>query len=76
MDTTLELGQTGPQVRDLQASLAALGWSIAITGAYDEDTVKTVKEFQKAAGLTQTGRATPSVRRRVAEYLNCNRVDH
>jgi len=75
-DETLAAGQAGPEVRDLQSSLAALGWSIDITGAYDVDTAKTVEEFQKAAGLPVNGVASPTTRRRIAEYLNCNRVDH
>lgn len=72
----LEPGETGPDVRDLQSSLAALGWMIAITGVYDEDTVEVVKAFQIAAGMEVDGIARPTVRERIADFLRCNRTDH
>lgn len=69
-------GETGPDVRDLQASLAALGWSIDITGSYDDETVEVVKAFQDAAGMDVDGIARPDVRERIATYVDCNTAGH
>lgn len=75
-ETTLKRGDTGDEVRALQAALCALGWDVPITGVFDADTVTAVMAFQVAAGMVEDGEATPSVRRRIDDYINCNQADH
>ncbi|HIS01105.1 MAG TPA: peptidoglycan-binding protein [Candidatus Excrementavichristensenella intestinipullorum] len=53
---TLEPGDTGEAVKKLQRRLKALEWfSGEIGGNYKTLTTQAVKDFQKAAGLPQTG---------------------
>jgi hypothetical protein len=55
--TLLERGDTGPQVRDLQARLAALAWYFERPdGRYGDETVEAVRGFQDKRGIPVTGR--------------------
>ena len=57
---TLKPGDTGPQVRLLQRSLAHLGFSPGtIDGQYGPSTTAAVTSFQKAHGLTADGVCGP-----------------
>lgn len=52
----LERGDSGQQVRDLQARLQQIGWfSGSVTGYYGDATVAAVKGFQAKRGLPVTG---------------------
>ncbi|WOP18154.1 L,D-transpeptidase family protein [Raineyella sp. LH-20] len=52
----LERGDSGQQVRDLQARLKQIGWfSGSVTGYYGDATVTAVKGFQTKRGLPVTG---------------------
>lgn len=56
--TQLKNGMTGPQVKTLQRLLNALGYSVGsygVDGSFGPATVKAVRNFQKAKGLTQDG---------------------
>lgn len=53
---TLSPGDTGDAVKKLQTRLKALEWFYGdIGGNYKDLTTQAVKDFQKAAGLSQTG---------------------
>ena len=59
-NSVLELGSSGPAVRDLQAMLALMGYySGAVDGAYEELTAEAVRQFQADAGLTVDGIVGP-----------------
>jgi hypothetical protein len=52
---TLQKGDRGEDVRQLQEKLKDLGYSLEVDGIFGSDTQKKVKEFQKANGLTANG---------------------
>jgi peptidoglycan hydrolase-like protein with peptidoglycan-binding domain len=55
-------GSKGPEVKALQEALAAQRYSVgSIDGVYAGMTTHAVMAFQKAHGLSRTGRATPDV---------------
>lgn len=55
-------GSKGAEVKALEEALAAQRYSIgAVDGVYDAMTAHAVMAFQKAHGLTRSGRATPDV---------------
>ena len=57
---TLKKGDQGTSVKTLQEKLKALGYLTgAADGKYGAGTETAVKNFQKAAGLTETGTADP-----------------
>ena len=43
----LELGNSGPEVLELQEKLARYGYGLAVTGVYDERTMSVVAAFQR-----------------------------
>lgn len=51
----MKLGDIGNGVRDMQKTLAALGYSVTIDGTYGQDTQSAVKALQKKLGLTADG---------------------
>jgi len=56
----LKPGDTGAQVKDLQRSLASLGYAPGkIDGVYGTKTTDAVKSFQKAEGLVEDGVVGP-----------------
>lgn len=58
---TLSKGSNGSEVKKLQQKLKELGYFSGSTdGKYGNSTVKAVKAFQKAKGLTQDGVAGPA----------------
>ena len=55
-------GSKGPEVKALQEALAAQRYSVgSIDGVYAGMTTHAVMAFQKAHGMSRTGRATPDV---------------
>ena len=55
--TLLERGDSGLEVRDLQARLAALAWFFSVPdGAYDAETAEAVRGFQAKRQIAVTGR--------------------
>ncbi|MBI3257323.1 MAG: peptidoglycan-binding protein [Actinobacteria bacterium] len=48
------------QIRSLQASLAQLGWTVAVTGTWDDATTASVSAVQQAHGITVTGTLDPA----------------
>ncbi|MDQ3896861.1 MAG: peptidoglycan-binding protein, partial [Actinomycetota bacterium] len=52
-------GSSGETVRDLQARLAALGFPVAVDGAFGPATADAVRSFQRARGLAADGIAGP-----------------
>ena len=56
---TLKKGNKGEDVLKMQKRLCQLGYikEESCTGYYGEITEKKIKQFQKAAGLKQTGKA-------------------
>ncbi len=56
---TVQAGDTGDLVVQVQDCLVQMGYLAEITGVYDEATVAAVKAFQKANGLTADGKCGP-----------------
>ena len=54
--STVQFGDRGDLVVQVQDCLVQLGFLDDITGVYDEETVTAVKEFQRANGLTADGK--------------------
>lgn len=54
---TLRSGMTGEDVKWVQTRLAALKYTVAVTGVYDDQTIAAVREFQSQNGLTSDGLA-------------------
>ena len=58
---TLRLGSQGESVKELQSLLALLGYYDGpVTGLYQEDTERAVRNFQRAAGITPDGIVGPT----------------
>ncbi len=58
---TLQLGNQGESVRELQSILMLLGYYPGpVTGVYAEDTAAAVRRFQTAAGITADGIVGPA----------------
>ncbi len=58
---TLRLGSQGESVKEIQSLLALLGYyGGAVTGLYQEDTERAVRDFQRAAGITPDGIVGPT----------------
>lgn len=51
----LRLGQSGPEVKELQKRLVAAGYATGVDGDFGAGTDKAVKAFQKANGLPDDG---------------------
>ncbi|MCP5031364.1 MAG: murein L,D-transpeptidase, partial [Actinomycetia bacterium] len=59
-DDTLEVGDSGPEVRAVQDRLLSLGyWLPDADGVYNNDTAHAVTALQKAAGLSRDGVLNP-----------------
>jgi len=59
--TTLDIGDTGPEVQALQQRLQELGFfTSGVSGVFDEATKTAVKRFEQSYGIMQTGIATPT----------------
>jgi peptidoglycan hydrolase-like protein with peptidoglycan-binding domain len=53
---SLKSGDTGPDVKELEQNLKALGYTgFTVDETYNSSTATAVKKWQKATGLTQTG---------------------
>jgi len=63
----LSAGMTGEQVRRVQSRLAELGYLSAsfVSGVYDENTRKAVRQFQQANGLSADGAAGSATQSRL-----------
>lgn len=68
-DSILRLGSQGPYVEELQTSLVALGYGIAVDGDFGPGTEAAVKAFQRAHGLKPDGWAGPRTIDAVARVL-------
>jgi soluble lytic murein transglycosylase-like protein len=58
-DRPVRPGDTGPAVVDVQASLAALGYVVALDGRYGPQTARAVRHWQRANGLVVDGIVGP-----------------
>ena len=68
--TTLKPGDTGPQVKALQRSLASLGYTIGkVDGDYGTATKTALAQFQTAAKLTPDGVFGPTTRAALIKAL-------
>jgi murein DD-endopeptidase MepM/ murein hydrolase activator NlpD len=56
----LRPGASGARVRSLQRALAALGITITVTGAFDDQTTAAVKSFQRSQALRDSGIVGPA----------------
>lgn len=60
MPTTFRLGDSGPEVRDVQRRLADLGHAISdVPGRFEETTAEAVRAFQQERGLFADGSVGP-----------------
>ena len=58
---TVDLGDSGEEVKALQERLSQLGYfSGGVSGVFDEATKAAVKRFEQTYGIMQTGIATPA----------------
>lgn len=55
MPPILRRGATGADVERLQQDLSKLGYALAFSGMFDQDTEKAVMTFQQAHNLTVDG---------------------
>ena len=60
VDHQLAAGSEGPEVRDLQERLGRLGFSVEVTGRYDQATIVAVRQFQAQQDLAPDGVVGPS----------------
>ena len=68
---TLSPGATGNQVKDLQRSLNALGYSVGkVDGVYGQATQTAVTQFQAANGLGQDGVVGPETLAKLQQKLS------
>jgi peptidoglycan hydrolase-like protein with peptidoglycan-binding domain/predicted chitinase len=72
--TSLTKGDTGKYVVDLQNNLNLLGYELAVTGTFDDATVKAVKAFQADKGLTVDGHAGIRTNTAVGDALKTKEV--
>lgn len=56
------LGDSGPQVADLQRRLQAMGHPVGVTGTFDQATQTAVRRFQTAQGIAVDGIVGPQTR--------------
>ncbi|WP_447643759.1 L,D-transpeptidase family protein [Nocardioides zeae] len=63
----LAAGDSGDEVRDLQARLVQIDWLPSVTGEYDAATVAAVEGFQAKRGFPVTGEVDERTRDRVHE---------
>ena len=62
---TLKVGAHGARVRGLQVALLRKGFDVGVDGVYGPDTRRAVARMQKRLGLVATGRADPTLLKRV-----------
>ena len=65
----LGAGSKGEAVRDLQRNLSALGYPLAVDGAFGKDTQEAVRAFQRDHGLDVDGLAGPKTREAIGKTL-------
>jgi predicted chitinase len=65
----LKRGDTGKYVEDLQRNLIALGYSLTVTGTFDERTEAAVEAFQTKHGLLVDGKAGIRTNTKIGEAL-------
>lgn len=63
--TMPRLGESGPHVTALQQALVRQGFTLrgGVTGTFDQNTVRTLVNFQRVVGLKATGTVDPSTAR-------------
>jgi peptidoglycan hydrolase-like protein with peptidoglycan-binding domain len=75
-EPVLEPGDTGRQVRELQARLAQLAWfTPPMTGDYDPVTTRSVRGFQGKRGFERTGVVDPRTWRRLVRMTETPTAD-
>ena len=62
---TLKVGAHGARVRGLQVALLRKGFDVGVDGVYGPDTRRAVARMQKRLGLVATGRANPTLLKRI-----------
>lgn len=72
---TLELGDQGERVFQLQQELSELGYAADVTGIYDEQTTDAVASFQAEKELNDTGRVNPATLDAVTSETGSGAVD-
>ena len=55
VNTLLQYGSQGDDVKELQGLLKNLGYDLRTTGVYDDNTVEMVKRYQESIGLAEDG---------------------
>ena len=58
---SLRLGDTGDDVKQLQAALTVLGLDAPVNGEYNANTEKAIRQVQQKLGVAQTGHASPAL---------------
>lgn len=70
----LKLGSTGPEVEDFKASMRLIGYRLAKTNVFDEETESAVKNFQRShPGVVIDGVAGPATRASVSREADLRR---
>lgn len=64
----LQLGSSGPRVRELQRLLERAGFSVKADGDFGPSTRSAVQRFQKAAAVEVDGRVGPETMERLRRY--------
>lgn len=67
-ERTLKKGMQGDDVKWVQAILKSIGYNVGVTGYFGSATQKAVKKFQKACGLTETGKVNSTTRACLAAF--------
>lgn len=65
----LKRGDTGKYVEDLQRNLIALGYSLTVTGTFDDRTEAAVEAFQSKHGLLVDGKAGIRTNTKIGEEI-------
>ncbi len=65
MYETLQPGDTGSDVQQLQQQLAGLGYPVSVTGEFDELTEQAVRGYQEYCGVEATGVADAGIRQQL-----------
>lgn len=71
----LAYGNTGADVKWLQAALLHLGFPCPVDGSFSANTMRQLKQFQRAVGLEVTGKCTAAVRNAIKARLGAGPVN-
>ena len=76
VDHQLAAGSEGPEVRDLQERLRQLGFSVEVTGRYDQATIVALRQFQAQQELAPDGVAGPRTQAALIDPARPRREPH